>query len=55
MLQLPLNNDEFRNLIYNESSFIDDGKISVVCVMGVAEGVGVDEGVQAKFIKIVII
>ena len=41
--------------MYDKSSFIDDSETDVVCVVRAAEGVGVDEGVQAKFIKIVII
>ena len=41
--------------MYDESSFIDGDGTGAVCVMGAAEGVGVSESVQTKFIKIVII
>ena len=41
--------------MYNESLFIDDGGTDAVYVVGAAEGVRVDEEVQAKFVKIIII
>ena len=41
--------------MYDESSFIDDDETGAVCVIRVAKGVRVDENVQAKFIKIIII
>ena len=41
--------------MYNESSFINNDEIDVMCVIKTAEGVRVDENVQTKFIKIVII
>ena len=41
--------------MYDKSSFIDDSGTDVVCVVKVAEGVKIDENVQMKFIKIVII
>ena len=41
--------------MYNESSFINDDGTDVLCVMKAAEGVRVNEDVQAKFIKIIII
>ena len=41
--------------MYNKSSFINNDETDVMCVMKTAEGVGVNENVQAKFIKIVII
>ena len=41
--------------MYDKSSFINDSETDALCVMRAAEGVGVDESVQTKFIKIVII
>ena len=41
--------------MYNELLFIDGDGTDVMCVMKVVEDVGVDEGVQTKFIKIIII
>ena len=41
--------------MYNKLSFIDDDETDAVCVVRIAEGVGVGEDVQTKFIKIVII
>ena len=41
--------------MYNKSSFINDSETDVMCVMKVAESMKVDEDVQTKFIKIVII
>ena len=41
--------------MYDKSSFINDDETDVVCVIRAAEGVGIGEDIQAKFIKIVII
>ena len=41
--------------MYNELLFINDDETDVVCVVKTAEGVEVDENVQTKFIKIIII
>ena len=41
--------------MYDESLFINGSETDAVCVMGAAEGVGVNERVWIKFIKIVII
>ena len=41
--------------MYDESLFIDGDETGVLCVVRAAEGVGVDEDIQAKFIKIIII
>ena len=41
--------------MYDKSLFIDNGGTGVMCVVRAAGGVEVDEEVQAKFIKIVII
>ena len=41
--------------MYDESLFIDGGGTGALCVMGTVEGVRIGEGVQIKFIKIIII
>ena len=41
--------------MYNELLFIDDDETGALYVMRTVEGVEVDEGVQIKFIKIIII
>ena len=40
--------------MYNESLFINDSGTDVIYVLRAVEGVGVNEDVQTKFIKIVI-
>ena len=50
-----LNSGGSGNLMYDELLFIDDSETDVMCVMRTAEDVGVNEEVQAKFIKIIII
>ena len=41
--------------MYNKSSFINDDGTDVLCVIKAVKDVRVDENVQTKFIKIVII
>ena len=41
--------------MYDKSLFINDDRTDVLCVIRAAEGVEVNENVQTKFIKVVII